>query len=54
MAAMSDLATQILIDLENDIDPRDIARRLEIPLSWVYETVELFQGTELDVELEEV
>lgn len=54
MSAMSDLATQILIDLENDIDPRDIARRLDIPLSWVYEAIELFQGTELDVELEEV
>ena len=36
MSRMSDLSLDIRDMLEDDVAPRDIARILEIPVSWVY------------------
>jgi hypothetical protein len=36
MSRMSDLSLDIQAMLEDDVAPRDIARILEIPVSWVY------------------
>ena len=36
MSRMSDLSLDIQDMLDEDVAPRDIARILEIPVSWVY------------------
>lgn len=36
MSRMSDLSLDIQEMLDEDVAPRDIARILEIPVSWVY------------------
>lgn len=36
MSKMSDLSLDIRDMLDDDVAPRDIARILEIPVSWVY------------------
>lgn len=36
MSKMSDLSLDIQDMLDDDVAPRDIARILEIPVSWVY------------------
>ena len=36
MSRMSDLSLDIQNMLEDDVTPRNIARILEIPVSWVY------------------
>ena len=36
MSKMSDLSIDIRNMLNDDVAPRDIARILEIPVSWVY------------------
>jgi hypothetical protein len=40
MSKMSDLSLDIQEMLEDDIAPQDIARILEIPVSWVYTEIE--------------
>lgn len=35
MSRMSELAIQIAEDLENGLDPLEIAERLGVPISWV-------------------
>jgi hypothetical protein len=37
MSKMSELSLDIRNMLDDDVAPRDIARILEIPVSWVYE-----------------
>lgn len=37
MSRMSELSIDIQNMLDDDVAPRDIARILEIPVSWVYE-----------------
>ena len=41
MSVMSELVLDIQLDLEAGLNPRDIARRLDIPIIWVYEAAEL-------------
>lgn len=36
MSRMSDLSLDIQAMLDDDVAPRDIARILEIPVTWVY------------------
>lgn len=45
MSRMSELSIDIQTMLDDDVAPRDIARILEIPVSWVYE--ELAESEEL-------
>ena len=41
MSVTSELVLDIQLDLEAGLNPRDIARRLDIPITWVYEAAEL-------------
>ena len=41
MSVMSELVLDIQLDLEAGLNPRDIARRLDIPITWEYEAAEL-------------
>lgn len=45
MSKMGNLFTDIQLDLEQDINPLDIARRLNIPVIWVYEVSESIQDS---------
>ena len=42
MSVMSNLSLEIETMLEQDFSPATIAIILEIPVSWVYETIESF------------
>ena len=43
MSIMAELFTDVQLDLESGLDPRDIARRLDIPIHWVYEVAETLE-----------
>jgi hypothetical protein len=49
MSKMSELAFEISDMLEAGYLPVTVARRLEIPVSWVYETVDI-----VDVDIDEL
>ena len=40
---MAELFIDVQLDLESGLDPRDIARRLDIPIRWVYEVAETLE-----------
>lgn len=46
MSHMSELDIEIRELLEDDINPVTIARRLGIPLTWVYDTLESMEPDE--------
>jgi hypothetical protein len=46
MAKLKNLFSDIQFDLEQDINPLDIAKRLDIPITWVYEVSESIQDFE--------
>lgn len=48
MSAMSDLYQQIEEMLEDNVDPRAIAKSLEVPVTWVYEVAVDLETSELD------
>ena len=41
---MSDLFLDVQLDLESGLDPLAIARRLDIPVRWVYEVAETLEA----------
>ena len=43
MSVMSELFLDIQLDLEQGLNPRDIARRLDIPITWVYDVAETLE-----------
>ena len=46
MSKMSDLSLEIELMIEQGIHPATIAKRLDIPLSWVYDTLEQMEPSE--------
>ena len=44
MSIMSDLFLDVQLDLESGLDPLAIARRLDIPVRWVYEVAETLEA----------
>jgi hypothetical protein len=44
MSIMAELFLDVQLDLESGLDPRDIARRLDIPIYWVYEVAETLEA----------
>ena len=46
MSKMADLSLEIELMLEDGIHPTSIAKRLDIPLSWVYDTLESMEPNE--------
>jgi len=43
MSVMSEVFTDVQLDLEQGLDPLAIARRLDIPVSWVYDVAEILE-----------
>lgn len=48
MSKMSEISIEIQNYLEQQVHPASIARILEIPLSWVYETLESMEAESED------
>jgi hypothetical protein len=48
MSIMAELFIDVQLDLESGLDPRDIARRLDIPIHWVYEVAETLEDESTD------
>jgi hypothetical protein len=46
MSKMSDLSLEIELMIEQGTHPVTIAKRLDIPLSWVYNTLEQMEPSE--------
>jgi hypothetical protein len=46
MSKMADLSLEIQLMLEDGVHPTAIAKRLDIPLSWVYDTLEQIEPSE--------
>jgi hypothetical protein len=46
MSKMSDLSLEIELMIEQGTHPVTIAKRLDIPLSWVYDTLEQMEPSE--------
>jgi hypothetical protein len=46
MSKMADLSLEIQLMLEDSIHPTSIAKRLDVPLSWVYDTLEQMEPNE--------
>lgn len=46
MSKMSDLSLEIELMIEQGTHPATIAKRLDIPLSWVYDTLEQMEPSE--------
>lgn len=51
MSQMSELAIDIENMLEQKIHPTKIAKQLQIPLTWVYDTLENMDDTEGNTEV---
>jgi hypothetical protein len=52
MSKMSDIFTEIQIQLDSDRDPRAIAQELEVPVAWVYDVIqELLSGAPQSAEM---
>ena len=49
MSKMADLSLEIQLMLEDGVHPTSIAKRLDIPLSWVYDTLEQMEPNEEDM-----
>jgi hypothetical protein len=49
MSKMADLSLEIQLMLEDGVHPTAIAKRLDIPLSWVYDTLEQMEPNEEDM-----
>ena len=43
---MADMMLDIQMMIEDNIHPTSIAKRLDIPLSWVYDTLEQMEPSE--------
>jgi predicted transcriptional regulator len=46
MSKMADLCLEIQLMLEDNVHPTSIAKRLDVPLSWVYDTLEQMEPSE--------
>jgi len=46
MSKMADMMLDIEMMIEDNIHPTSIAKRLDIPLSWVYDTLEQMEPSE--------
>jgi len=46
MSKMADLSLEVQLMLEDGVHPTKIARTLNIPLSWVYDTLEHMEPSE--------
>jgi len=46
MSKMADLSLEIQLMLEDGVHPTSISKRLDIPLSWVYDTLEQMEPSE--------
>ncbi len=47
MSAMSDLSLDIVEMLEQGMAPTDVSHALDVPMSWVYEAMEMALETEI-------
>lgn len=50
MSSMSDIAIEIQCHLEDGVHPTKIARIMQIPLTWVYDTLETMPADDRDYE----
>jgi hypothetical protein len=46
MSKMADLSLEIQLMLEDGVHPTKIAKILEVPLGWVYDTLESMESNE--------
>lgn len=46
MSKMSDISIDIQDMLEEGVHPTKIAKALKVPLSWVYDTLEMMESSE--------